>query len=683
MNTPKKLCNNIVFLVITGLMYSSLMSVSDADCVLPEDLKNTVWEYNYTSVASNDEESTNLYIANTTLPDSIINLNDGGSIVNNWTCINSLNISATSNVVVFKSDASFPDAGGSRRLYLCMKLTKVTPDLFYFHLLSDTAEDIFPNERVFIVEADNAPADNASICSTFCQYTESPNIRTLRRQGSSVTLPSNVSLCEPCNSTCEEATAMLTSLKTTQITTSTSTDIDTSTELMTTTIATTLETKSTDASCALPEDLKNTVWEYNYTDVASNLEQSTNLYIANTTLPDSVINLNDGGTIVNNWTCINSLDISDTTNVVVFKSDASFPDVGGSRRLYLCMKLTKGYPRFFYFHLLSDIATSIFPYERVFISEADNAPADNATICSTFCQYTNSPKIRTLRRQGSSVSLPRNVSLCEPCDSACEEATTMMTSLETTQIHTLPSTSTEIDITTDRTSTENTKKTSKPSTSDAIDTTTDVMSTVTTQITTLSSTSTEIDSTTEITITKTPETTLQTTSTPTEMESLTESTTTAPKTTLHTTSTGMETTLQLKSTDTTQTTAVHSTSTDLKTSTQTTVPSASTNTETTTELKVTTTDLKDETTLETKLTDTENLKRYSGPITLVGISCAGFVLVIIIFCLLKGTSINSTEEIANNGEEKAYAASPDNCYKLYKGKQFGLQEIAIKRWDYH
>ncbi|VDI67840.1 Hypothetical predicted protein [Mytilus galloprovincialis] len=658
-------------------------------------------QYTTTDVASNAEESTNLYIANTTLPDSIINLNDGGSIVNNWTCINSLNISDIANVVVFKSDASFPVGGGSRRLYLCMKLTKVTTDFFYFHLLSDTATDIFPNERVFIVEADNAPADNASVCSTFCQYTESPKIRTLRRQGSSVTLPSNVSLCEPCNSTCEEETTQITTLpststeieittniastETTQITTlsSTSTDIDTSTELITTTIATTLETKSTDASCALPEDLKNTVWEYNYTDVASNLEQSTNLYIANTTLPDSVINLNDGGTIVNNWTCINSLDISDTTNVVVFKSDASLTDAGGSRRLYLCMKLTKVTPDFFYFHLLSDIASSIFPNERVFISEADNAPADNATICSTFCQYTNSPKIRTLRRQGSSVSLPSNVSLCEPCDSACKEATTMMASLETTQKHTLSSTSTEIDITTDRTSTENTQKTSKPSTSDAIDTTTYVMSTVTTQLTTLSFTSTEIDSTTEITITKTPESTLQTTSTPTEMESLTESATTAPKTTLHTTSTEMDTTLQLKSTDTAQTTAVHSTVTDLKTSTQTTIQSASTNTETTTELKVTTTDLKDETTLETKLTDTENLKRYSGPITLVGISCAGFVLVIIIFCLLKGTSMNSTEEIANNEEEKAYAASPENCYKLYKGKQFGLQEIAIRHWDYH
>lgn len=57
------------------------------------------------------------------------------------------------------------------------------------------------------------------------------------------------------------------------------------------------------------------------------------------------------------------------------------------------------------FHVLSfiyvDIQTSIFPNERVFISEADNPQADNASICSTFCQYTESLRIRTLRRQGT------------------------------------------------------------------------------------------------------------------------------------------------------------------------------------------------------------------------------------------------------------------------------------------
>ncbi|CAC5422512.1 unnamed protein product [Mytilus coruscus] len=177
-----------------------------------------------------------------------------------------------------------------------------------------------------------------------------------------------------------------------------------------------------DASCALPADMKNTVWEYNYTDVSGNSEHSTNLNIATTTLQNSVINLNAFGTTIRDWTCINSLDVSDTTTVVVFKSDTSFTSgpSSGNRRLYLCMKLTKVTTDLYYFHLLSDIETSIFPYERVFISEENNAPRDDAPMCSTFCQYTDSPNIRTLRRQGTNDVLPNDASLCEPCESACD-----------------------------------------------------------------------------------------------------------------------------------------------------------------------------------------------------------------------------------------------------------------------
>ncbi|CAC5422509.1 unnamed protein product [Mytilus coruscus] len=318
-----------------------------------------------------------------------------------------------------------------------------------------------------------------------------------------------------------------------------------------------------DASCELPEDLTNTLWEYNYTDVANNLEQSTILNIANTTLPNSVINLNALGTTVRNWTCISSLDISDITAVAIFKGDDSFTSIsdGPLRWLYLCMKLTKVTTDLYYFHLLSDIATALFPNERVFMSEADNAPADNASICNTFCQYTEPLKIRTLRRQGSSATLPSNVSLCEPCDSACEEVTTTMTSLETTQKTMLHSTSTEIDITTDITSTEKTQKTTISSTSAEIDITTDITSTETTQKTTTSSTSAESDITTEMTTT--PAKTLQTSSAPSEKDSITELVSTAtPKTTLPSTSTEMDTTIQLTSIETTQTTIVHSIATD-------------------------------------------------------------------------------------------------------------------------
>lgn len=83
-----------------------------------------------------------------------------------------------------------------------MKLTKVTADLFYFYLLSDVFTDINPHERVFAPE-DSAPNDNEPTCSTFCQYTGSPKIRTLRRQGTNDALPNDASLCEPCGSACD------------------------------------------------------------------------------------------------------------------------------------------------------------------------------------------------------------------------------------------------------------------------------------------------------------------------------------------------------------------------------------------------------------------------------------------------------------------------------------------------
>lgn len=99
MDTPKKLCYNIQLSVIICYVYSSM---SDASCALPEDLKNTVWEYNYTEVSGNKEQSTTLNIATTTLQNSVINFNAFGTTVNDWTCINNIDISNTTVVVIFK-----------------------------------------------------------------------------------------------------------------------------------------------------------------------------------------------------------------------------------------------------------------------------------------------------------------------------------------------------------------------------------------------------------------------------------------------------------------------------------------------------------------------------------------------------------------------------------------------------
>lgn len=74
-----------------------------------------------------------------------------------------------------------------------------------------------------------------------------------------------------------------------------------------------------DASCSLPPDLRNAVWEYNYTSVSDNSKQSNSLVIKTTTLENSAISLEVQGTLLNQWTCIHSLDISIKTTVVVFK----------------------------------------------------------------------------------------------------------------------------------------------------------------------------------------------------------------------------------------------------------------------------------------------------------------------------------------------------------------------------
>ncbi|CAG2249156.1 unnamed protein product [Mytilus edulis] len=185
--------------------------LSDASCSLPTDIKNSAWEYNYTKVSDNSPQSTILRISTTTLQNSIINLSAVGTKIRDWTCINSLALSNTQTLVLFKidefifqSDQPFADGHFKNyRLYLCMKFTKVTPDLYYFYLLSDVSTAVTPNERVFVSEEGNPPANDAPMCSTFCKYTGLPKIRTLRRQGTSDTVPGDAALCEPCDSTCE------------------------------------------------------------------------------------------------------------------------------------------------------------------------------------------------------------------------------------------------------------------------------------------------------------------------------------------------------------------------------------------------------------------------------------------------------------------------------------------------
>ncbi|CAG2242985.1 CSMD [Mytilus edulis] len=191
-------------------MYILLIKINlflDAICILPEELRNTEWIYKYTKPDDNTPVSTTLRFQNTILPtQSSIRLNALGTTMDAWTCISNLTLSDTESVAVFKSDTSYTDGpfSGNRWLYFCMKFTKVTDNLFYFYLLSDVDNTILPNERVFNPPENSIPDDSDPLCSTFCQYTSEPKIRTLQKTGTTDVVPSDAALCTPCESPCEE-----------------------------------------------------------------------------------------------------------------------------------------------------------------------------------------------------------------------------------------------------------------------------------------------------------------------------------------------------------------------------------------------------------------------------------------------------------------------------------------------
>ncbi|VDI06471.1 Hypothetical predicted protein [Mytilus galloprovincialis] len=165
------------------------------------------WIYNYVRPDNNQPVTTTLQFRNTVLPQqSSMSVNVLGTIMDAWTCISNLTLSDTDSVAVFKSDTSHSDGpfSGQRWLYLCMKFTKVTDNLFYFYLLSDVDKTVFPNERVFNPPANSVPANTDPLCSTFCQHSTLPNRRTLRKKGTTDVMPSDARLCTPCESPCEE-----------------------------------------------------------------------------------------------------------------------------------------------------------------------------------------------------------------------------------------------------------------------------------------------------------------------------------------------------------------------------------------------------------------------------------------------------------------------------------------------
>ncbi|XP_063413798.1 CUB and sushi domain-containing protein 3-like isoform X14 [Mytilus trossulus] len=196
-----------------------LSTITDAICILPPELRNTAWIYNYTKPDDNQPVTTTLTIQTRVLADSSISLDARGTTIKDWTCISNLTLSDTESVAVFKSETSYSEGPftGSRWLYLCMKFTKVTDNLFYFYLLSDVDNTLTPNERAFNPPANSQPSNSDPLCSTFCQYTSEPKIRTLQRTGTTDVVPSDAALCTPCESPCEERVVACPDLRLTSV----------------------------------------------------------------------------------------------------------------------------------------------------------------------------------------------------------------------------------------------------------------------------------------------------------------------------------------------------------------------------------------------------------------------------------------------------------------------------------
>lgn len=177
------------FLIYVVLLIIPREEVS-AQCTLPAEIQNSNWLYQSTTVVSFGTSNM-----------QGIAVNGRGTNLDNFNCI-----SNTGNVYVLKS-ASFTFRGDTKYVYMCMKLTKVSNNLFYLYFLSDQynmGSIVTPiGERIYV--PDTVPSDSDPTC-TFCQYTTDPpdaDVRILQRESTSETLPAGITACLPCEATCD------------------------------------------------------------------------------------------------------------------------------------------------------------------------------------------------------------------------------------------------------------------------------------------------------------------------------------------------------------------------------------------------------------------------------------------------------------------------------------------------
>ncbi|XP_076070671.1 uncharacterized protein LOC143042292 [Mytilus galloprovincialis] len=133
-----------------------------------------------------------------------------GEDLGDFTCI-----SNTGNVYVFKCDRNFGSASGFQPSFLCMKMVKVSDNLFYYHLLSEpdgTGQTDPANFRIYFSAASfgsTGPNPASTPTCDYCSFTtphSDSDFRMLQRQGTSENITqSEATLCLPCDADCSES----------------------------------------------------------------------------------------------------------------------------------------------------------------------------------------------------------------------------------------------------------------------------------------------------------------------------------------------------------------------------------------------------------------------------------------------------------------------------------------------
>ncbi|VDI03545.1 Hypothetical predicted protein [Mytilus galloprovincialis] len=164
---------------------------ADADCPggLPVDLQSSMWV--------NDAESNTLTFGTNTLLG--FSFQDTGTNFNAFTCI-----SSDDNVYVFGSDNSLSSPFGSTEYYyLCMRITKVTENSYYYYLLGEENTSTFPVVRAIKSSVSLDTSRSRPPCDICSDRNDGNTEASFLRRSTVPSVPSvtAVPLCLPCNTT--------------------------------------------------------------------------------------------------------------------------------------------------------------------------------------------------------------------------------------------------------------------------------------------------------------------------------------------------------------------------------------------------------------------------------------------------------------------------------------------------